>query len=337
MARPYSMDLRSRALAACDEGERPSAVARRFKVARDRVPVARAAPRRGAHRGRAARRGGPKPVIRDGVAEALVRLVEGRNDLTPAEYADGLEAETGVRAAPAMLCRALQRLGLCREKKTPRATERDGEAVQRARADWRAALAGGPGGRRWRTWPRGAAGVHRRDRRADQHGARLRPQPQGRARPRCGAVRPLAAAHGDRRARVGGRGRGHGHRGRHERRRVRRVSGAGAAAGAAPGQARCRDRHGRSQRPRDAGGARPAGAVRLHLPRPAAVRARPQPDRAGLPGPRTRRGCVRPPRARPRRRTRPSARRWTRSRRATPRASSATPATPLSECSWKPL
>ena len=35
--RPYSSDLRRRVLAACEEGERPSAVARRFQVARASV------------------------------------------------------------------------------------------------------------------------------------------------------------------------------------------------------------------------------------------------------------------------------------------------------------
>src|SRR5512143_3686962 len=37
MPRPYSKDLRSRALQACDEGERPGSVAKRFRVGRASV------------------------------------------------------------------------------------------------------------------------------------------------------------------------------------------------------------------------------------------------------------------------------------------------------------
>lgn len=116
MPRAYSVDLRSRALAACDAGERPRAVAARFQVARATVYAWRKQ-RRDEGRCEAKRAGGgPEPVIRDGVEAALVRLVEADNDLTLAEYADRLEAEAGVRASPAMLCRALKRLGLPRKK-----------------------------------------------------------------------------------------------------------------------------------------------------------------------------------------------------------------------------
>lgn len=94
MPRPSSLDLRRRALAACDAGERPSAVAQRFCVARatvytwlqQRRDEGRCAPERMG--------GGPAPVIRDRVADALVRLVEADNGPTLAEYADGLAAET---------------------------------------------------------------------------------------------------------------------------------------------------------------------------------------------------------------------------------------------------
>ena len=116
MPRPYSMDLRSRALAACDAGERPSAVARRFQVARATVYLW-LQQRRDEGRTEAKRPGGgSRPVIRDGVAATLGRLAADRNDLTLAEYADALEAATGLRAAPSMLCRAFQRLNLPRKK-----------------------------------------------------------------------------------------------------------------------------------------------------------------------------------------------------------------------------
>jgi transposase len=117
MPRPYSRDLRTRALAAVDAGERPGAVAERFCVARataylwlkQRREEGRTAPKPA--------RGGPAPVIRGAVADALGRLVEADDGLTLAEYAQALEAEAGVRAAPSMLCRALQRLNLPRKKR----------------------------------------------------------------------------------------------------------------------------------------------------------------------------------------------------------------------------
>ena len=37
MPKPYSHDLRSRALEACDEGERPDSVAQRFRIGRASV------------------------------------------------------------------------------------------------------------------------------------------------------------------------------------------------------------------------------------------------------------------------------------------------------------
>ena len=132
MPRPYSTDLRSRALAACDAGERPSAAARRFQVARATVYLWLKQRR---DEGRTAAKrpgGGSRPMIRDRVAEALGRLAADRNDLTLSEYADALEAETGVRAAPSMLCRAFQRLNLPRKKDPAR--RRAGHGRSRAGA-----------------------------------------------------------------------------------------------------------------------------------------------------------------------------------------------------------
>jgi transposase len=151
MPRPYSVDLRSRALAACDAGERPGAVAERFSVARATVYLW-LQQRRDEGRTEAKRLGGgPKPVIRDGVAEALGRLIGERNDLTLAGYADRLEAATGVRAAPSMLGRALRRLDLPRKKDPPRRRAGHGGGGAGARG-----LAGGA-----RRRGPGAAGVHR--------------------------------------------------------------------------------------------------------------------------------------------------------------------------------
>jgi transposase len=143
MPRPYSGDLRARALAACDAGERPGAAAERFGVARATVDLW-LQQRRDGGRTEAKRLGGggPQRVIRDGVAAALARLVEAANDRTLAGYADRLEAATGVRAAPSMVCRALRRLGLPRNKDPARRRAGHGGGGTRARADWRAKLSG---------------------------------------------------------------------------------------------------------------------------------------------------------------------------------------------------
>jgi transposase len=151
MPRPYSVDLRGRVLAACDGGERPGAVAERSCVARATVyPWLKQ--RRDEGRTEAKRLGGgPQAVIRDGAAEALGDLVRARSDLTLAEYAERLEAATGVRAAPSMVCRALQRLGLRRTKDPARRRAGHGGGGAGARG-----LAGGA----QRRGP-GALGVHR--------------------------------------------------------------------------------------------------------------------------------------------------------------------------------
>ncbi len=152
MPRPYSQDLRTRALAAVDAGERPSAVAERFCVARATVYLWLKQRRDEGRTAPKPARGGPAPVIRGAAADALGRLVRADDDLTLAEYAQALEAEAGVRAAPSMLCRALQRLNLPR-KKDP-AGDRAGHGRGRAGAGRVAAR----DPRRDR--PR-AAGVHR--------------------------------------------------------------------------------------------------------------------------------------------------------------------------------
>ena len=158
MPRPYSVDLRGRVLAACDGGERPSAVAERFCVARATVYLW-LKQRRDQGRTEAKRLGGgPKPTIRDEAEAALVRLVEDRGDRTLAEYAAGLAAAPapgGVRVHPWTVGRALRRLGRTRKKEDP-ARRRAGRGGRRRGAP---GLAGGAGGHR-----PGAPRVHRRER-----------------------------------------------------------------------------------------------------------------------------------------------------------------------------
>jgi transposase len=116
MPRPCSADLRSRVLAACDDGEPPGAVAVRFQVARASVYLWLKQRRDEGRTGPKQLGGGPKPVIRDRVEAALVRVVEAENDRTLAEYADRLAAETSVRVHPWTVGRALKRLGRTRKK-----------------------------------------------------------------------------------------------------------------------------------------------------------------------------------------------------------------------------
>lgn len=119
MPRPYSGDLRARVLTACDEGERPSAAARRFQVARASVYLW-LQQRRDEGRCTAKRFcGGPKPVIRDEIAAALLEMVRADNHLTLIEYRDRLAQKTGVRVHPWTLGRALQRLHWTRKKEGP--------------------------------------------------------------------------------------------------------------------------------------------------------------------------------------------------------------------------
>jgi transposase len=116
MPRPYSDDLRSRALQACDEGERPGRVAKRFRIGRGSGYLW-LKQRRAEGRCRSKTMGGgPQPVIRDTVEAALKRLVASDNDRTLAQYRDKLADETGARVHPWTVGRALRRLRLTRKK-----------------------------------------------------------------------------------------------------------------------------------------------------------------------------------------------------------------------------
>ena len=133
MPRPDSDDRRIRALAACDEDERPAAVARRFRVGRVSVYLW-LKQRREEGRCRPKRMGGGrKPVIRGDTETVLKRLVEANNHLTLAEYRDRLSDATGVRVHPWTVGRALRRLALTR-KKEDLARHRAGHSGDQGRA-----------------------------------------------------------------------------------------------------------------------------------------------------------------------------------------------------------
>jgi transposase len=116
MPKPYSLDLRSRALEACDGGERPGRVAQRFRIGRSSVYLW-LKQRREEGRDRPKKMGGgPQRVIRDAVDGALRCLVESDNHLTLAQYRDKLAQETGVYVHPWTVGRALRRLRLTHKK-----------------------------------------------------------------------------------------------------------------------------------------------------------------------------------------------------------------------------
>jgi transposase len=117
MPRPYSTDLRERALLACEEGEADyTALARRFRIGVSTLRLWRKQAREEGRR--TPLRMGRGPAALDGALAVLNRLVAERNDATLAEYADLLAAGTGTpgRSAPA-LCRALKRLGWVRKQR----------------------------------------------------------------------------------------------------------------------------------------------------------------------------------------------------------------------------
>jgi len=116
MPKPYSHDLRSRALEACDEGERPGVVAKRFRIGRASVYLW-LKQRREEGRDRSKKMGGgPQPVIRDAGEAVLKDLVESDNHLSLAQYRDKLAEAVGVFVHPWTVGRALRRLRLTRKK-----------------------------------------------------------------------------------------------------------------------------------------------------------------------------------------------------------------------------
>jgi transposase len=81
--------------------------------------------------------GGPRPLLDADACQRLRDLVREQPDATLAE----LQARLGISCSLSTLCRALQRLGLSRKKKTLHADKQDSPAVQAQRADFQERLA----------------------------------------------------------------------------------------------------------------------------------------------------------------------------------------------------
>ena len=117
MPRPYSTDLRGRALLACErDGDSCAAVARRFRVGISTLHLWRKQARDEGRR--APRRMGRGPAPLGGRLAALAELAAEHRDATLAEYADLLAERTGEpkRSTP-VICRALKRLGWVRKQR----------------------------------------------------------------------------------------------------------------------------------------------------------------------------------------------------------------------------
>ena len=111
MAGAYSVDLRSRVLAAVEAGESPEAAAERFAVGRSTAYRWMAAARDEGRRAAKPMGGGPSSAIGGEAEAALRRMLAGANHLTLAECRDRPAAEAGIRVHPWTVGRAPRRIG----------------------------------------------------------------------------------------------------------------------------------------------------------------------------------------------------------------------------------
>src|SRR3954447_20115079 len=136
--RPYSSDLRERILSAVerDKGSLRE-IADFFVVSLSFiVRLLRHHRASGSLRPRP-HAGGPRPLLDADACERLRALVRDQPDATLSE----LQVRLGIPCSLSTICRALQRLGLSRKKKTLHADEQDTDAVQAKRADFEERLA----------------------------------------------------------------------------------------------------------------------------------------------------------------------------------------------------
>lgn len=119
MPRPYSADLRERALRACARAEASRAeIARRFEVAEATLYGWLKQAREEGRREAKPHAGGPAPMI-DAAGLAVVRALVGEDGAaTLEEYVERYAARTEQRVSVALMCRTLRRrLGLTRKKR----------------------------------------------------------------------------------------------------------------------------------------------------------------------------------------------------------------------------
>jgi transposase len=117
MPQPYSPDLRERVLVACERGDGSQVeIARRFQV----CPACVSNWRRQAREGRRQPKphsGGLPPRLNAAALEVLRQLVIADKDALLREDAERLAERTGVTVCLSVICEALQRLKLRRQKR----------------------------------------------------------------------------------------------------------------------------------------------------------------------------------------------------------------------------
>jgi transposase len=154
MPRPYSADLRERALLAHEHGEGgAAALARRFRIGVSTLYRWLDEARQGR---RAARPVGHGRAPLGGAEDVLRALVAEQNDATLAEYAERFAARTGRRRSPSAICRGLRRLNLPRKKSRSVPRSRTGRTWRRPAPR---GTRGSPGSRRsgWSSSTRAAS------------------------------------------------------------------------------------------------------------------------------------------------------------------------------------
>ena len=121
MPRPYSTDLRERALRACERGRLSRArIAARFGMGETTLYRWQQQAETDGRRTAKPARGGPAPRLDGKSLDELRALVAEANALTLAEYAGRLAERAGVRVSGPTICRALRQLGLVRKKPSAR-------------------------------------------------------------------------------------------------------------------------------------------------------------------------------------------------------------------------
>lgn len=129
----YSQDLRQRVLDAVQRGEGSlRQIARRFVVSLSFVVRLLQLHRRTGSIAPKPHRGGHPPALSPEDMERLRELVRKQPDATLEE----LRQRLGVACSTAAICRALEKLGLPRKKKIPRASDQDRPEVQQQRREF---------------------------------------------------------------------------------------------------------------------------------------------------------------------------------------------------------
>lgn len=115
--KPYSLDLRQRVIKAYETGSvSQRQLAQQFSIA---LSTVQAWIQRKRRTGSVAPKptGGSRSKLDHQARAVLARLLETQPDATLAEYAEALEAETGVSIHPSTLWRQARGLGLTRKKR----------------------------------------------------------------------------------------------------------------------------------------------------------------------------------------------------------------------------